>query len=119
MQYNESDEEIKIINPLNKAPYKTYKINKPWIQEWHIGLKSFFLSDKQRIDFFIVSPNTSVLHEMTAKKKTNCKLEIFPNIAFGQTFSKGVTSYDQDGILQRYKVNQVRKRPVKMVRGNR
>ena len=88
-------------------PFLASKISKPWIQEWHIGLKSFFLSSEQSIHFFIVNPNTYVLHEMTAKKKTDFELEIFPNIAFRQTFWKGFASYDQNGILQKYKVNQM------------
>ena len=116
MQYNESQGEIKIINPLNGASYKTYKINKPWIQEWHIGLKSFFFSNEESIIFFIVNPNTYVLHEMTAKKRPNFELEIFPSIPLGQRFWNGVAIYDDDGILQTYTANQVGQTPVEMVR---
>lgn len=118
MEYVKSTREIKIINLQDELFYRNHRIDLPWIQEWHVGLKPFIESSEQSILFVTVHPKTFALHEIIAKKVSRARVEISPNILFGQSFWKGVAEYGDNRILKTYIAKEIGKEPVEMQRGN-
>jgi hypothetical protein len=91
------------------------KGNLPWIQQMTIGLKSFFLSPRNKLEFQILNPKDLCLYKLVAEKK---RWEAVPgfgnlrrvdvhsdNIIYNLLGLGGTLWFDNQGVLKKMIVN--------------